>query len=186
MTGRRKRNEMWIEMVALEKVKVAKQNPKLHDVQAIRKSIVEHGFAGALILDGRTNRLIAGHGRLKVLRLMKSEGVKPPAGIRESHGTWLVPVANGFRSKNDKHAAALLVADNRTSELGGWDRPNLLGVLDKLKVLEDFELTGFTLDELEALRVEVDPPDLPEPLRPAGMKITKQVKCPNCATEFEV
>ena len=53
-----------VEYVPLGDVKIARRNPKGHDLATIRASILRHGLGDvAGIVDERTGRLVAGHGR---------------------------------------------------------------------------------------------------------------------------
>ncbi len=70
-----------IEYVALGDIERAAENVKLHDDDGIAASIERHGFIDAGILDGRTGRLLGGHGRLDYLEQLRDSGEPPPEGI---------------------------------------------------------------------------------------------------------
>lgn len=103
------------------------RNPKQHKHDAIAGSVEQFGFIQPLLVDERVGRLVAGHGRLETLQQMRVAGKPPPARIRvrESDGEWLVPVLRGISFKDDAQAEAYLLADNRLSEIGGWDDAEL-------------------------------------------------------------
>jgi ParB-like chromosome segregation protein Spo0J len=130
--------EIRIEYVPLSKVEKWPRNPKLHDTEQLSASVERFGFVQPILLDEKTNRLVAGHGRLETLRKMKDSGKQPPPRIKVSNGDWLVPVVRGVSFKNEKEAEAYLVADNRQVELGGWDEESLAELLRG----QEIDLTG--------------------------------------------
>jgi hypothetical protein len=139
-----------LEFMSLAKIRRAKKNPKLHADDAIAASVGRFGYVEPIVLDERTKRLVAGHGRLDVLARMKEAGEKPPAGVRVERGEWLVPVIRGWRSKNDRDAEAYLVASNRTVELGGWDDAELAKMLKSMG-RDEMAATGFGSNDLDAM-----------------------------------
>jgi hypothetical protein len=143
-----------IEYMPLNEIRHARRNPKAHDGEEIRKSVGRFGFVSPVILNERTGRLVAGHGRLEELRGLLDDNKAPPDGIRvDASGDWLVPVVRGVRFRNEQEAEAYLLADNRTSELGGWDNEELTKMLDGMSKLGEDHLagTGFDMREVERL-----------------------------------
>lgn len=190
-----------IEYVRLSDVPPAYRNPKDHDLPAIVASITEHGFADGAILDERTQRLVAGHGRLEALVHMRSEGDPIPDGIEvDEDGEWLIPIQRGWASKSDAHAEAFIIQHNKLVEAGGWDGRILTQMLGDLVVIDPslFDGLGFSADELDALFKDNDPerldeePDGPDPFaddtttddEPATPQAERIVTCPNCYHEF--
>lgn len=130
-------------------------NPKDHDIPGIIEAYRRHGFADALLLDGRTGLVVGGHGRLEALEVMRHEGDDSPARIdattvRNASGevissSWLVPVQVGWSSKDDADARDMVVRINRLTERGGWnpaaltafDVGDLLGELWEPSELDD-------------------------------------------------
>src|SRR4051812_7130293 len=95
----------WTEYVPLPEVATAVRNPKSHDTPAVMASIARFGFLDPVIEDGRTGRLIAGHGRLEALVSMAGAAQEPPSGIEVAEdGTWQVPVTRGWASRSDEDA----------------------------------------------------------------------------------
>lgn len=109
-----------VKYLPLASIKFAAKNPKKHDLDEIQASFVNLGFGEPPLLDERTGRLVAGHGRIEALRALKKAGKRPPQGISNNDKDWLVPVVAGWRSKNDQQAQAYLVASNTLVERGGW------------------------------------------------------------------
>lgn len=162
-----------IEYVRLDELARAERNPKAHDHGTIRASVRRFGYAGSLIIDERTGRLVAGHGRLEALEQLAAadEGVEQlPDGLRRADdGAWLVPVERGWASADDDDAEAFLIAHNHAQEAGGWDRPELGGMLDEMarRRPDALDGTGFTrasVDELLAATRPTPPSDPPVPL----------------------
>jgi hypothetical protein len=130
------------------------RNPKRHDLITLRRSIETFGYTEAIIIDERTDTLIAGHGRVEALVLLRNEGLDRPDGITGEGDQWMVPVQTGWRSRDDQEAAAYLIASNRTVETGGWDNPGLVELLRPLRDTDLLLAVGFStlqFDELEAL-----------------------------------
>jgi hypothetical protein len=149
-----------IELMPLDDIPRADRNPKAHDRPKIRASIEKFGCTWAGLLDERTGRLVAGHGRLAVLTDMRSAGVHPPDGVAERDGEWLIPIVRGWASRSDAEAEAYLIADNRLSEIGGWDHRELAEVLDQ--IADDnpdlLQVTGYTSEDLADLLASFDAP----------------------------
>lgn len=144
--------ERIIRYLRLGEITGADINPKQHDGPGIAGSVSEFGLAELPLLDERTGRLVAGHGRIDDLRSRKAIGGTPPPDVGvDDDGEWLVPVQGGWSSRSDAHARAYLAASNKLSENGGWDRDLLGPFLGDLAVEGLLELTGFTHDELDEL-----------------------------------
>lgn len=123
-------------------------NPQEGDKEAIAESIEENGFFGYVIVQKSTNRVIAGWHRC-------SEAVK--AGM-QSIPAMVVDVS-------DEQATRILLADNRTqSRMKGAARNDRL--IENLKRIQatkgNLRGTGYSKDNLEKLRQELEPPPPPE------------------------
>lgn len=154
-----------IESVALGALAVAAANPKRHAEVDIGKSLNRFGYVEPIVMDERTGRMVAGHGRREALLAMKALGHSPPSGVREDGGEWYVPVLRGWASRDDGEAEAYLVTSNKLMEAGGWDDVELAKMLSRLQTT-DLGLTGIgfsggEVDALEAvLRSGVAPLDI--------------------------
>ena len=104
------------------------------------------------MMNENTGKLLAGHGRLQTLQTMKQSGEKVPNRIKEKDGEWLVPVLKGISFDDDNEAQAYLIADNRLTELGGWNTGELVEELEKL-IQAGLELDGigYDFDDLETM-----------------------------------
>ena len=156
-----------IDYIALSEVIGADLNPKDHDIGAIYQSLKRFGFTSPIMLNEKTGKLLAGHGRLETLAMFKKSGDAPPERIRvrEEDGEWLVPILRGINFDSDVEAQAYLLADNRLTELGGWHNDELIMSLQEiLQEGGDLEGVGWDLDDIENLitdaereRFEVEP-----------------------------
>jgi len=114
------------------------KNSRTHSdeqVAQIAASIKEFGWTNPILVDG-DNGIIAGHGRLMAARKL---------GHKE------VPTIE-LKDLTETQKKAYIIADNRLALNAGWDNEMLKLEFDQLAELGfDLELTGFSLDEIEAL-----------------------------------
>ena len=114
------------------------RNSRTHSesqVDKIAASIKEFGFLNPVIVDG-DNGIIAGHGRILAAKKL---GMDEVPTVEASHLT-------------DAQRRAYVIADNRLALDAGWDDEMLRVEFAELKELGfDLELTGFELDEIDAL-----------------------------------
>lgn len=138
-----------IEYVPLSEVAAAERNPKDHDIGAIIQSIQRFGFVTPGVVNEKTGRIVVGHGRADALQRMRADGFPAPGRIREGEdGEWLVPIVRGVEFETDAEAEAYVIADNRLTELGGWDHSSLPIILKDLAANDLLEVTGFDGDDL--------------------------------------
>jgi len=128
-----------IEQRAVEKLIPYARNSRTHSdaqVAQIAASIKEWGWTTPILID-ETEQVIAGHGRLMAARKL---------GMAEVP----VIVAAGW---TDAQKRAYIIADNKLALNAGWDSELLALELGELGDLGfDLDLTGFTLDEIDALK----------------------------------
>jgi hypothetical protein len=178
-----------IEYRPLSSIEAAPRNVKDHDIGELSKSIARFGFNDAVIVDGRTGKLVSGHGRVEALRAMfvanptaVPDGVQRRAAIntnlRNEPFDWMVPVQTGWSSKDDTEAEAFLVAANRLVELGGWT-PALEQVLIELASKNALEGIGYDRDDVDRIINEAnarregatDVDDVPQVADAGGVKL---------------
>lgn len=135
-----------VQLMPLASIKSAAKNPKKHDLDEITESFKRLGFGEPPLLDERTKRLVAGHGRVEALRGLKAKKLMPPLGVHVHGKDWLVPVVRGWRSKNDAAAEAYLVGSNHLVEIGGWDDAALAKMLAGLSKTGQLGGTGWDAD----------------------------------------
>ena len=131
-----------IETVKLDKIKEWDKNPRLHNVEELKKSIDRFGFRNVVVVNKRTMTCEAGHGRLQAAHAL---------GMRE------VPVL--FVDDDDDTAAAFAIADNRMGELAEWKEDELLQILEDLKAKDEDLLgsIGFSNFQLEMMLARLQP-----------------------------
>jgi len=145
--------ELRIEYMALGALQTAPRNPKKHDLETAQASLNRFGHVTPLVLDERTGRLVAGHGRKEAYEGLKAAGKPPPGRVRVGpDGEWLVPVLRGAAFKDDKEAEAYLLVDNRLGEIGGWDEAALV---ESMRELDRADLLGWSDTEMAALQERV-------------------------------
>ena len=140
------------------------KNARTHSeaqVAQIAASITEFGFTNPVLLDGN-NGIIAGHGRVIAAQKL---GILTVPCIELAH---LTPTQK----------KAYILADNKIALNAGWDDELLrleLGELEELNF--NLDLTGFSTDEIDALKPEQIPhgltdedavPDLADPISKPG------------------
>ena len=180
-------DELRIEYLPLSELQRHPKNPKAHDLGALHTSVNRFGYVTPVLIDERTGYLVAGHGRLDALAQLKAQGKQPPARIVARNGDWLVPVVRGVEFASDAAVEAYLVADNRLTELGGWDEPELAALLQSLAD-EDVKLlraTGYDEEDLQRLLFDLEPHFDPvgEDEQPR-LDQKKPIVCPHCGEEF--
>jgi ParB-like chromosome segregation protein Spo0J len=140
-----------IEYRAVRDLQPDDRNPKTHDLKTLGASVTRFGYIEPVVLDERTGRILAGHGRTETLSALEAQGGEPPEGVVVEDGIWQVPVVVGWASADDNEAAAALIALNRTTEIGGWDD----SVLDLLTSITETELgldgIGFTEADVDRM-----------------------------------
>jgi hypothetical protein len=162
-----RRSLLTIKYRPLDVLVAADRNPKNHDVPGIATLIERHGFIDPVLIDTRTERLLAGHGRGKALAYLKDRGPRPgrpwpPRNIRAEDDIWMVPTLE-TETADDAEAEHLLVGHNSIGILPGWDEPALAQLLDEMRGRPDgLEGTGYTdamVDQLLASIVETPMPE---------------------------
>lgn len=169
-----------IEYVALSELKRWPRNPKDHDLGELRRSIARFGYVQPILVDESTGRIVAGHGRLDVLEQMKAEGRKPPERVLERKGEWLVPVIRGVAFNSDDEAQAYLLADNRLTEIGGWEDGTLTDVLNDLAEKDLLEGIGWDGNDVEDMMRFLESVQLVE----SDAAESEDIKCPKCGFEW--
>ena len=145
-------NNVKVIFTKISEIKEADINVKDHDLGAIHESINRFGFTSPLLLNEKTGQLVAGHGRLQALLQKKQLKEEAPANIKvDDNDDWYVPVIRGVSFKNEQEAQAYLIADNRLTELGGWNNDELVKELEKLAEQSSLDGTGFDLSNMQEL-----------------------------------
>lgn len=117
------------EVVDVKRIQEHPQNPRLGVVEAIEDSIDQNGWYGAVVVQKSTGYILAGNHRF---RAAITQGAKE------------IPVI--YRDVDDETAIRILLADNKTAELGGYDEDLLSELLSGLETLDG---TGWGLTSVE-------------------------------------
>lgn len=150
------------------------RNSRTHSdeqVDKIAASMREFGFLNPVIVDGE-NGIIAGHGRVMAAKKL---GMDEVPTVEAAHLT-------------EHQKRAYIIADNRLALDAGWDDEMLRVEFADLKEADfDVELTGFTLDEIEALNYEPDfEPGTEDDQGKLDQLEPKYIDCPHCGKEFDI
>lgn len=135
-------------------------NPRSGDVGAIVESIKNNGWHGVVVCQKSTRRILVGNHRVK-------------AAIEL--GLDSIPVQ--WADVDDQRARAILLADNRASDLGTYDDEILARVVYETAVDGLLGATGYDIEDMDRLvrqAMEPEPMDLDE----------KKTECPMCGHRF--
>ncbi|MEV8095210.1 hypothetical protein [Kitasatospora sp. NPDC085879] len=149
----------YIDYMPLDDIQPAARNPKGHDDGGLDLSVEQFDFTEPGLMDERTGRLVAGHGRYETLARRRDAGKDAPEGVVVTEdGGWTVPVVRGWASRDDAHAEAYLIASNHLTTRGGWDEAGLADMLSSLEAVDTdlFAATGFDHGQLDALLADLD------------------------------
>jgi len=122
------------ELVPVGALKPHPKNPRKGDIAAIGESIAANGFYGSVVAQRATGFILAGNHRLK-------------AAIEQ--GATEVPVI--YVDADDEQATRILLADNRTNDLSGYDDAALA---ELLKGLDSLDGTGYDQAAVDKLLSE--------------------------------
>jgi len=127
-----------IEWLPIDTLRSFEGNARIHSPKQVRQiasSIEQFGFTNPILIDEACT-ILAGHGRIEAARIL---------GLTEAP-TLRIERLSAAQKR------AYIVADNRLTELAGWDK-NLLSIELQHLVELDFniELTGFSTAEFDAL-----------------------------------
>lgn len=141
-------DKLEIEYVGINEVEPWDKNPKEHDMAGLTNSVETFGPRQPILVQKGTNRIIAGHGRLKAYR---------------ERGMDKIPVMAW--DCTDEEADAYAIADNQLTIALGWDEDELSNILKEVD--DDFiDSLGFSESELMDLlgeEMEVEEDDFEEP-----------------------
>lgn len=123
----------------VDQLRAHPKNPNQGDVGAIVESIHENGFYGVIVAQRSTGMILAGEHRWRAAR---------EAGLQRVPVMWL--------DCDDEAALRVLLADNRTSELGARDPAALHELLrDLINTPSGLTGTGYDADFLDELAADL-------------------------------
>ena len=158
----------------IEKLKIWEQNPRKNDKSAgkLVDVIQEYGFINPIIID-QNGIIRAGHTRLKAANHLHQK---------------TVPVLiHNF--KDEVQAVGYSIADNKSAEWAEWDFDGLKIILAELSEANfNLEKTGFDKSQLVGILDELDIDSFFEQDHNEGEenKGKKTVVCPNCGEKIEI
>lgn len=120
-----------IQSVAISSLTAYPMNPRRGDIDAIASSLTAHGQYRPIVVQASTKFVLAGNHTLKAAKKLGWKKIKAV----------LVEV-------DDDTAKKIVLADNRLTDLAGYNEPLLKSLLEALPELDG---TGFTQSEVETL-----------------------------------
>lgn len=157
---------MKIETLKVSTLKPYEKNARKHppaQVELLAKNIKSFGFTTPILIDEKNN-IIAGHGRLLALIMLKQ--TEAPCVRMEG--------------LTEEEVKALRLADNQVAALGGWDMNLVLEELGSLDIHLQ-ELTGFGKEDLERMSVD----DFSTNEEKESWKKEEMIECPHCNKIFQ-
>lgn len=122
------------------------KNPKIGDIEAIASSLMVNGMYRPIVVNkgthtGRVNEVLAGNHTLKALRKLAEEN--PDEKKWQYAEVYMIDVDNDRATK-------IVLADNRTADLGSYDNKELKELLESVQ--DDLEGTAYNNSDLELLQ----------------------------------
>lgn len=132
-----------IVMVAMHRITPHPANPRQGDVDSIAESIDANGFYGACIVQRSSGYILAGSHRYRAAR---------------AEGASEVPVV--YVDVDDEQAMRILLADNRASDVAGFDKAVLLGLLEGVETeAGGLRGTGYAAEDVAAIAGSLESPE---------------------------
>ena len=135
------------EWVALSRLKHHPKNPRRGNVEAIRESIRAHGVIRPIVVSRSTRHVLAGNHTLKAAKAESLDALPV---------VWL----DGLTPEQE---VKILLADNRTADMGTYDDAVLSDLLQSLADAGDLLGTGYDAGALDALLASLASPQEPQP-----------------------
>ena len=132
--------------VDINSIEAHPKNVRQGDIGAISESLKAHGQYRPIVVDRRTNRILAGNHTWKAAKALG----------------WQQISAGFIETKDDDEALRILLADNKANDLATYDDTELINLLKDLAATDEgLEGTLFDGDELDALIAENEHFELP-------------------------
>lgn len=166
---------MQIHTISIHNIKAYENNPRKIPDEAVDKvanSIQEFGFKVPVILD-KNNVIVCGHTRILAAKKLGLEEI--PCVVADD--------------LTDEQIKAFRLADNKLSELSGWDWDKLDIELEEL----DFDMADFgfniDFDEKEELDINdfLTKTETVKSIEPATNNVSKkEIICPECGAKIQI
>ena len=128
-------------IVDIASVEAHPKNVRQGDIGAISESLKAHGQYRPIVVDKRTNRILAGNHTWKAAKALG----------------WQQINAGFIETKDDDEALRILLADNRTTDLASYDEAELANLLkDLANTDEGLTGTAFDGDALDQLLMDLE------------------------------
>jgi len=163
------------EQTKLGEIKPHPDNPRQHtpeQIEKIARSIKELGWGRPIILS-KDGYVLAGHGAYEAAYLLGY------------HDDDYVPTRHMKHQHDSMEAKAYMIADNRLTDLSGWDYTTLDQAFEDIKLQGfDVTLTGFPKemldDDADFVLPDEGGPEFDESIKDD----VQMLKCPKCGHEF--
>ena len=163
---------MKTELININELKPYKNNARKNNtaIAVVKQSIENFGFRNPILID-KDNIIIAGHTRLQAAEELEMTEV---------------PIIR-INDLTEAQIKAFRIMDNKSSEFADWDYELLKEEFNELEDTEEFNLTGFTTQEItkiwekEQITNDYDANDA-EKVDKLGKHI---IDCPKCGHKFE-
>lgn len=140
-------------------------NPRRGNIEAIAESLETNGQYRPIVVQKSTNVILAGN---HTAEAAKHLGWKDVQAV--------------YVDVDDAEARRIVLADNRTADLGYYDTDALLALLADVP---DLTGTGYAEDDYKRLAQDVDIPlDLPDAFPEFDLDIPTDHQCPKCGFEW--
>lgn len=149
-----------IEYVDVTTLETHPKNARQGDVGAIITSIQANGWFGTIVAQRSTRYILAGNHRFMAALQV---------------GLTHVPVF--WVDCDDAQALRILVADNRTSDIGIWNEEDLKEILIGLDAKDMLIGTGYDKEDLQKMIADIESEDQTE-------SEPRLVTCPKCGEKF--
>lgn len=123
-----------VEQVEVDKLLPHPMNPRKGDVDKIVESIKVNGFYGVIVAQKSTRYILAGNHRWQAARHLDMDTVPV---------MWL--------DCNDAQAKRIMLADNRMSDIAGYNQDSLQDLLRSVVADGDLRGTGFDMKDIQTL-----------------------------------
>ena len=148
-----------IEYVEVSTLTTHPRNARDGDIGAIITSIQENGWFGTVVAQKSTRHILAGNHRFQAARQL---------GLTHIPVFWV--------DCDDDRALAILIADNRTSDIGRWDEQGLVDILSDLHQSNMLLGTGYDAEDLAKLLGDTESEQVE--------KEERLIECPKCGERF--
>lgn len=129
-----------VESVAISSLSLHPRNPRKGNIEVIADSLAIHEQYKPIVAQKSTGHVLAGNHTLQAAEALGWDEIQVV-----------------FVDVDDDEATRILLADNRTSDLGEYDNELLVELLEGLPELDG---TGYSADDLDVMAADLELPDI--------------------------